>query len=288
VSSSTAELTLILKAKNLAETEFAKVKEGMQTIATKASVVAADMAAAFKGVGRRIAGAMGNLATDILSGGNIVNHLLNVGAIMAGAAVEGLMAHFIPNLLARLAATETFAPVAAALTAEGGGLGGILAAAIAVGTAALPFLLLAAAVGALVYLLNNPEARQKAHDIGVAIVKWIVDGLAGLASAFAQKITEAIPGMQGVGSSGNSVEDILRRQAQQNSHAAGGWVGLNGPEIALVGEKGPEFINPAGTGTGDGGGGVRIVGVSEDQLFDMIDRRFYFKLQRAAPTQVKA
>ena len=29
-------------------------------------------------------------------------------------------------------------------------------------------------------------------------------------------------------------------------HSAGGWVGLNGPEVALVGEKGPEYITPNG------------------------------------------
>lgn len=33
-------------------------------------------------------------------------------------------------------------------------------------------------------------------------------------------------------------------------HAAGGWVGQNGPELSWVGEQGPEYIHPAGTGTG--------------------------------------
>lgn len=34
-------------------------------------------------------------------------------------------------------------------------------------------------------------------------------------------------------------------------YAAGGWVGLGGPEIALVGEKGPELITPAGQTPGN-------------------------------------
>ena len=34
-------------------------------------------------------------------------------------------------------------------------------------------------------------------------------------------------------------------------HASGGWVGLNGPELALVGEKGPEYITPAGQTSGN-------------------------------------
>lgn len=34
-------------------------------------------------------------------------------------------------------------------------------------------------------------------------------------------------------------------------HASGGWVGVNGPEIALVGEQGPEKIIPAGQSTGN-------------------------------------
>jgi hypothetical protein len=53
------------------------------------------------------------------------------------------------------------------------------------------------------------------------------------------------------------------------ARAGGGWVGLN---HAL----------------GNAAGGVRIAGVSERELLDMVDRGLYFRLQRAAPTLGRA
>jgi hypothetical protein len=40
-----------------------------------------------------------------------------------------------------------------------------------------------------------------------------------------------------------------------SSHASGGWVGLNGPELSWVGEKGPEYITPTNRLGSTGGGG---------------------------------
>jgi hypothetical protein len=69
-----------------------------------------------------------------------------------------------------------------------------------------------------------------------------------------------------------------------SGHAAGGWAGLHGPELSWLGEKGPEYVRKAGTGTGDEGGrGFRIVGVSEEDLVDMVQRGLYFRLQRDPP-----
>jgi hypothetical protein len=67
-------------------------------------------------------------------------------------------------------------------------------------------------------------------------------------------------------------------------HAAGGWVGLNGPELSWVGEKGPEYISPARSGGPGSSSGFTIQGVSEQQLVDMVDRGLYFKLQRSSPS----
>src|SRR6185436_5318347 len=103
MSSSVAELTLIVKAQNLAETELAKVRASLGKITVTAKTVAQDVANAFRDVGRRIGRQLGNLATDILSGGSITNNLVMLGATLAGAMVEGLMAHLIPAIGARLA-----------------------------------------------------------------------------------------------------------------------------------------------------------------------------------------
>jgi hypothetical protein len=64
-------------------------------------------------------------------------------------------------------------------------------------------------------------------------------------------------------------------------HAEGGWVGLNGPELGLLGEKGPEYVIPHNK-LGGGAGGFTIQGVSERELVDMVDRGLYFKLRRSA------
>ena len=67
-------------------------------------------------------------------------------------------------------------------------------------------------------------------------------------------------------------------------HAQGGWVGLNGPEIGLVGEQGPEYIIPHGQAMASRGSGFTIQGVSERDIVDMVDRGLYFKLNRASPS----
>lgn len=311
MSTSTAELTLILKARNLADAEFTKIKSTLSSVAVTAGVVANDMATAFRGVGQRIARQMGNLATDILAGGDIVRSLLAVGATMAGAAVEGVTAHLLPGLLARLGATTLFAPLAAAMTAGGGGVGAALAAAIGIGMAALPVILLAAAGTALVYLATNPEARQKAHDVAVMILGRIGDGLAGLGGlllrifgeAF-QAVLRVVTGIMSriVGAIGGAIQavaDLLTAinkvpnipgasqygKGDPTKHGqAGGWVGLRGPELVMTGENGPEFIRRAGTGSGGEGGGVTIQGISQREIIDMVERGLYFRLRPASPS----
>lgn len=66
-------------------------------------------------------------------------------------------------------------------------------------------------------------------------------------------------------------------------HAQGGMVGLNGPEMIMVGERGPEQVIANRSSGGGGGTGVTIVGVSEKDIIDMVDRGLYFKLRRAQP-----
>lgn len=305
MSASSAELTLILKAQNLADIELGKIRAGLEKVTVTAKQVASDVAAAFKRIGARIAQQMGNVAQDILSGSSLTQSLTNVGITLAGAMVEGLMAHLIPSLLGRLGATATFAPIAAALGAQGATLGSVLAAAIPVGMAALPFLIAAAAVAALVYLITNPEARQKAHDIGVKIVTAIVNGLISLPGKIADVVRRAFRNLKidvgpfHISASGVRIDlpKINPYTVEQNQqyhltgqvpgHAAGGWAGLHGPELIMAGEKGPEYVRKAGTGTGDGdGAGVRIVGVTMDEIIDMVDRGLYFRLQRANTSRV--
>lgn len=357
MTASTAELTLILKAQNLADVELGKIRAGLEKITTTAQVVADDVAAAFKRIGSKIARQFGNVAQDILSGSSLEASLAAVGITAAGAMVEGLMEHLIPTLGARLAASSTFGPAIAAMTAGGTTLGSVLTGAIALGIAALPFVLAAAAVAALVYLATNPEARQKARAValmilgkigdglralpgaiagffttawttvttaipgiitsivdmflgipgkligmGAAIVKTIINAMVGLPGKIAEKIRQAFRNMLPINigpfhitMSGVSIDlpDIntpgrgFDRAQPGGGYAHGGWAGLNGPEIAMLGERGPEYVIPnhrLGSMGGGGGGGFRIQGVSERDIIEMVDRGLYFKLQRAAPT----
>lgn len=358
MSSNVAELTLLIKAKNLVDIEVDKVKASLGTLVSKAKVYANDMSDAFKNVGRRIGRQLGNLATDILTGGNLQQSLLYLGATLAGAAVEGMAAHFIPDLLARVMSTAAMAPIATAMAAEGATLGSVMGAAIAVGAAAFPFILLALVVAALIYVATNPEFREKVKKVALEIIDKIRIGLSNLAHKLSERFRDGVEAVRKVVAekigavikfftdipgkvvaaitalrdkfreimdailtkvrriinlviekiktivqavkdaiawlakllsmnTGSAYKDVNGNWAGVPGMASGGWVGLNGPQLAMVGEKGPEYIIPnhqLGQGGGGGGTGVRIVGVSAREIADIVDRELYVRIQRAAPT----
>lgn len=62
--------------------------------------------------------------------------------------------------------------------------------------------------------------------------------------------------------------ELAAGQFTLHGRASGGWVGQHGPEIALVGEKGPEYINPSGSSPGGGAFSMRVdFGPAFDRLF---------------------
>jgi len=324
MSSSVAELTLIVKAQNLAETELAKVRASLGKITVTAKTVAQDVANAFRDVGRRIGRQLGNLATDILSGGSITNNLVMLGATMAGAVVEGMSAHLIPLMMSKIAATATFAPIVAAFAAGGVTAATAFDAAVAITMAALPFVILAVAVAALAYLATHPEARQKARAFALMVIGQIGEGLKALGKIMYDRfvagwglvqtavhnamdnvvkeikrrvgeIIDAILAIPRAIDAALKKMDILGNVARKQSqgafdlkdmpgHASGGWVGLHGPELGVLGEKGPEYVVPNHQlGRMGSSGGFTIQGVSEREIVAMVDRGLYFKLRRAAP-----
>ena len=81
----------------------------------------------------------------------------------------------------------------------------------------------------------------------------------------------------------------------KGGHAAGGWVGLNGPEISLLGERGPEYVVPNHALGGMGGGGGPTINLhfdflsmpSSDQLRKVtaeVSRIMYYQLNHAPVT----
>ncbi|MEI8084391.1 MAG: hypothetical protein WCI74_21330, partial [Actinomycetes bacterium] len=68
-------------------------------------------------------------------------------------------------------------------------------------------------------------------------------------------------------------------------HAAGGWVGLNGPEVSLLGERGPEWVVPnhqLGTAAGGSAGSPVQINVQVDgkTIARIVDRNLYYRAQR--------
>lgn len=353
MSSNVAELTLIIKAQNLADKALSELKGGLTKVAVTAKTVAGDIKTAFSGLGRLLASQIVNVAGDLVSGSkHLEADAAALGLTLASGIVEGLALNLVPMILSRVLATAAFAPVAAALAEGGLTLGAVLSTAIAVGAAAFPFVLLGIAVAALVYLATNPEARQKAHDVAMMILGRIGDGLRALGGLlgdlfrkgmavvgevvrrgvntvltfigsipdrtagfigqlvydfkltfyriyYAVKkivsdIIDAILGIpKAVGEAlgslvalGNTKFQVVPdRGPRPTHHAGGGWAGLKGPELSWLGERGPEYVIPNDKlGKSPSVSGVTIVGVSERDILDMVDRGLYFRLQRASPT----
>lgn len=67
-------------------------------------------------------------------------------------------------------------------------------------------------------------------------------------------------------------------------HASGGWVGLHGPELGMLGERGPEYVSSNREVQAGGSPDFELVAVSKRDLARMVDEQLYFTLRRAAPT----
>lgn len=359
MSANTAELTLIVKAQNLAERELNSLRTSLGRVASTAKTVARDVGSAFLSMAGLLAQQVTNVVGDLFSGDKhhrLVADALALGVTVAGALVQGLSITLVPMLLERVFASAAFAPVAAALEAGGLTLGAVLSTAIAVGAAAFPFVLLGVVTAALVYLITNPEARQKAHDVAMKLLGWLGDGLRTLGKilgdlfskgmavvgevvrrgvnavvGFFLSIPDKVKGLwdqvvynvklnffriyyavkkivgqivsailsipKAIGDAlgsivnlGNTRFQVVVPGTRVPRHAAGGWVGLNGPELGVLGEKGPEYIVPnhkLASMAAPTVHGVTIVGVTEREIVDMVDRGLYFKLRQSAPTAAR-
>jgi hypothetical protein len=130
--------------------------------------------------------------------------------------------------------------------------------------------------------------------LGLDILRTIIDGLAGFPAAVADIILRAFRDLKidigpfHIRSTGVTI-DLPNIDVP---HFAGGVTNFGGG-LAMVGERGPEVVHlPAGSdvypsGTGPQAGGVTIVGITQRDIEDMIDRGLYFRLARAAPAPAR-
>jgi hypothetical protein len=130
--------------------------------------------------------------------------------------------------------------------------------------------------------------------LGAELVTTIVNGLSSLPGRVADLVASAFRSLKiDVGpfhiSGGGITVDLPKIDLP---HFAGGVAGFGGG-YAVVGERGPEVVRlprgsdvipNGGTAAPSSAGGFRVVGISERELLDIVDRGLFVKLQRSAAT----
>jgi hypothetical protein len=191
MSSSTAELNLILRAQNLAKSAIGDLQGAVAAVGTKAQTAGAQLSAAFAGKGQILARELGNLTVSLLNGQDFMSAGLMLGSTLAG----GLVTAFGEKVIAQITGSALFATIGGALSAAGALIGSIISAAIPIGMAAAPFLLLAAIVAAIAFLVTHPDIAAKVLEIAGNVIKWLVGGLIGLPLALLGAFATAIDGI---------------------------------------------------------------------------------------------
>lgn len=169
---STAELTLILKAKNTADAATSPVTLALEGISRQAGQVRDDLGR----VGPSLSAGVGNLTENLLTGQDFGQAATNLGAFLAGETVQ----EFGAQLVAKMAGSTVVEAVSGVMATFGSTIGGLIAAAIPVGMALWPALLVGAIVAGVVFLINNPELVATIADLAGRFVHGLLDGVAAL------------------------------------------------------------------------------------------------------------
>lgn len=153
--------------------------------------IAASVAAMAIQFGGPFVQTLGPALTAINQLGPAMGGVLSSGKLL-GAGIGALGGKIIGGLVGLLPA------IMGPLTALGSGIGGVISAAIPIGMALLPVLLLAAVVGAVIFLINNPEIVNQALQVGGAIVGAIVDALGALLGFAADLVGKVVGFLGGI------------------------------------------------------------------------------------------
>lgn len=349
MSVSQATVELLFKARNLADSAVSDVVTTVGKVGDAGVTAASKFAGAFRGMGGALSNAIGNATETLASGGSFGEAASQAGIYMAGQLAES----FGGQMIERLASSGLIAALSAPLAAAGTAIGGLIAAAIPIGMALLPVILIGAIVAAIAFLIANPDIAQKigafvgdmvgkiaeflgnalkvlgdvipkafaaAWDLvikgvgmyinllttvwidipkkliglGGDILRTIVNGLSGLPGKIWDIITSAFTNLRiDIGPFHITGRGITVDMPKIDlPHFAGGVTNFSGG-MAVVGERGPEIVRlPAGSdvipngrqvaaGPTGAGVSVRLEGVSEDQLLDMVERGLYVRLRSA-------
>jgi hypothetical protein len=196
VSTTEQDLTLVLNARNVANSEVdgfrRKVEASAAAIEGRFTHMGDKLVERFhrkdvKELGNAISGSILALAT----GGDVTEVIGQAGLAMAA----GMVSSFAAQLLTRLASSTLVTTLLGTLTGLGTTIGGFISAAIPVGMALLPVLLVAALVAAVAFLIANPQIAGKIAQVAGDIVRFLVGGLVGLGAKIVATIVGGLVGL---------------------------------------------------------------------------------------------
>jgi len=171
-----AIVQITMTARNLGNAAIDEMKTGIDSVATKASEGASKIATAFRGLGPDITNAFSDSIETLLHGGSVQDAGLQLAEGLASPFAQA----FGPMLLEKLAASGAVVAIGAALSTMGTALGGILAAAIPIGMAALPLLLVGALIAAVTVLIVNEDIRNRVISFATGLVGTLLNALGTL------------------------------------------------------------------------------------------------------------
>lgn len=112
-------------------------------------------------------------------------------------------------------------------------------------------------------LVGVANAIAVAFRIVAAVIKVIVDSIIWVVNNVNKVVAFFTPNKKQAKAEVASPVQVAPRAT--GAHAAGGWAGLNGPELSVLGERGPEYVLPNGvsplnvTYNINGGGDVNTI-----------------------------
>jgi hypothetical protein len=160
-----AAVDLVFRARNLAGSAIADLSGSIAGVGKAGTEAAGRFAGAFAGMGDKLANGIGMATETLASGGSVPEAMAQVGIFMAGQLAE----QFGGQLLEKLASSSLLAALTAPLAAMGTAMGGLIAAAIPIGIAALPFILVGALVAAIAVLIVNPRHPREGGRLCVRL-----------------------------------------------------------------------------------------------------------------------
>lgn len=188
MSVSEATVSLLFKARNLADAAVNDLAGGLKGIGDAGVGAAKKVGGAFSSLGGALANGLGNATETLAGGGGLIEASAGLGIYMAGQVVENMAG----GLLEKLAGSTLIATITAPLSAIGTAAGGLIAAAVPIGMAALPALLIAALVAVVAVLIANPEIRGRVISFATGLVDTIVKGVGKLVSLLPPLLGKAV------------------------------------------------------------------------------------------------